>query len=200
MLAANKVGDVEGGNKSIEKYGKLSKGLKSSKSGYSKGKKSVKSKKPSKNGNSPIVGSKKAGPSFLTLKIRVVFDQLRLAFIKALILQHFDLECDIQIEIDISGYAIGGMLSKIAFGTRPNGVVTKTDLAQWHPVAFFSRKIIPAETQYKTYDGKHLAIVEIFKTWCQYLEVYKHEFLVLLDHNNIRRFMNTKSLSSRQVR
>ncbi len=42
--------------------------------------------------------------------------------------------------------------------------------------------------------------VEAFKTWRHYLEGYKHEVLVLMDHNNLRRFMDTKSLSSKQVR
>ena len=60
--------------------------------------------------------------------------------------------------------------------------------------------MISAETWYETHDGKLLAIVEAFKTWRHYLEGCKHEVLVLTDHNNLRRFMDTKSLSSRQVR
>ena len=60
--------------------------------------------------------------------------------------------------------------------------------------------MIPAKTQYKTHNGKLLAIVKAFKTWRHYLEGCKHEVLVLTDHNNLRRFMDTKSLSSRQVR
>ncbi len=59
--------------------------------------------------------------------------------------------------------------------------------------------MILVETRYKTYDGKLLAIVEAFKTWKHYLEGCKHEVLVLTDHNNLQRFMDTKSLSSRQV-
>ena len=60
--------------------------------------------------------------------------------------------------------------------------------------------MIPAKTRYKTHDSELLAIVEAFKTWRHYLEGCKHEVLVLTDHNNLRRFMDTKSLSSRQVR
>ena len=60
--------------------------------------------------------------------------------------------------------------------------------------------MIPAETRYETHDGELLAIVKAFKTWRHYLEGCKHEVLVLTDHNNLRRFMDTKSLSSRQVR
>ena len=60
--------------------------------------------------------------------------------------------------------------------------------------------MIPAETRYETHDQELLAIVEAFKTWRHYLEGCKFEVLVLTDHNNLRRFMDTKSLSSRQVR
>ncbi len=59
--------------------------------------------------------------------------------------------------------------------------------------------MIPAETRYETHDVKLLAIVEAFKTWRYYLEGCKHEVLVLTDHNNLQRFMDTKSLSLRQV-
>ena len=60
--------------------------------------------------------------------------------------------------------------------------------------------MIPAETWYKMHDAELLAIVEAFKTWRHYFEGCKHEVLVLTDHNNLRRFMDMKSLSSRQVR
>ena len=60
--------------------------------------------------------------------------------------------------------------------------------------------MIPAETHYETHDGKLLAIMEAFKTWRHYLEGCKHEVLVLTNHNNLCRFMDTKSLSFRQVR
>ncbi len=94
------------------------------------------------------------------------------------------------METDVSGYAIGGILSQL----------TSDDLGRWHPVAFFSRKMIPAETWYETHNNELLAIVKAFKTWRYYLENCKHEVLVLTDHKNIQHFIDTKSLSSRQVR
>ena len=66
-------------------------------------------------------------------------------------------------------------------------------------IAYFLRKIIPAETRYKTHNGEFLAIVEPFKTWRHYLEGYKYEVLVLTDYNNLQQFMDTKSLRFRQV-
>ena len=60
--------------------------------------------------------------------------------------------------------------------------------------------MISAETRYKTHDAELLAIVKVFKNWCYYLEDCQYKVLVLTNHNNLRRFMDTKSLSSRQVR
>ena len=60
--------------------------------------------------------------------------------------------------------------------------------------------MILAKTRYKTHNGELLAIVEAFKTWRHYLEGSQHKVLILTDYNNLRRFMETKNLSSRQVR
>ena len=147
-----------------------------------KGQKTSKSKKSSK--------SKTVGSDFLTPGAKLAFTELRQSFLKAPILHHFDPECHIRIETDASNYTIVGVLSQL----------TSDDSGRWHPVAFFSRKMIPVETRYKTHDSELLAIVEAFKTWRHYLEGFRHEVLVLTNHNNLHRFMDTKSLSSRQVR
>ncbi len=113
--------------------------------------------------------------SFFTADTRRAFTKLRQAFVKALILNHFDPERHIRIETDASDYAISRIFSQL----------TSDDLGRWHPIAFFSRKMIPAETRYETHDGELLAIVKAFKTWRHYLESCKHEVLVLTDHNNL---------------
>ena len=162
--------------------------------------KGEKSKKPSKSRNSPNFNAKDSKPNFLTSEARSTFNCLRLAFTIAPILRNFDSESHIWIKTDALGYAIGGVLSKLASGTRPDGVVTKTDLGQWHRVAFFFRKIILIETRYETHNGKLLAIIEAFKTWSHYLKGCKYEVFVLTDHNNLCCFIDLKSLSSQQVR
>ena len=103
---------------------------------------------------------KTVGSDFFTPGAKLAFTKLRQAFLKALILHYFDPKCYIRIETDASGYAIGGVISQLI----------SDNLGQWHPVAFFSRKIIPAETRYKTHNGEFLVIVEAFKTWRHYLE------------------------------
>ena len=98
--------------------------------------------------------SKKTESGFLTLGARKAFTKLRQAFIIAPILQHFELKCYIWVKTDASGYAISGVLSQLI----------SDDLGRWHPIAFFSRKIIPAETRYETHNSELLAIVKVFKT------------------------------------
>lgn len=60
-------------------------------------------------------------------------------------------------------------------------------------------KMIPAKTQYKTYNGEFLAIVELFKTWYYYLEDCTHEGLIFTNYNNLYRFIDTKNPSSKYV-
>ena len=157
---------VDGGVKIAKKSGKsksqkTSKSQKLSKSGKSKGEKS---KKPSKSRNWPNFSVIETRPSFLTPGARENFNRLWLAFTEALILWHFNPECHIWIKTDALSYAISGVLSQLASGTSPDRIVIKTNLGQWYPVTFFSRKMIPVETRYETYDSELLAIVEAFKT------------------------------------
>ena len=60
--------------------------------------------------------------------------------------------------------------------------------------------MILAKTWYETYNGELLAIVKAFKTWRQYLEGCKYEVFVFTDYNNLRYFIDMKSLSFKQVR
>ena len=181
-------------------YAKMSRKL--SKSGKSKSDKTFKSwnlaksgKKLSKSRTSTNSNAIEDGPKFLFPDTRTTFNRLRLAFTEASILWYFDPECHIWIETDALSYAIGGVVSQLTFRTNPNGIVTKADLSQWHLVAFFSRKMILIETQYRTHNGKLLAIIKAFKTWYHYLEGYKHKVPVFTAYNNLCCFIDTKNLS-----
>ena len=157
--------------------------------------KSAKSKNQTKSGNSNNLEELK----FLTSKAKEAFNCLRQAFIKAPIFRHFDSKCHIRIETNVSGYVIEKVLSQLT----PNQVTSDEIIGSnvnWHPVTYFSRKMILAKTQYKTHDSELLAIVKAFKTWWHYLESCKHEVLILTDYNNLCQFINTKILTSRQVR
>ena len=143
VLAANEVDGIEGGDELIEKCGKLSKTWKLSKSqklsklGKSKSEKTSKSQNLAKSGkkllkswNSTNFVTTEGRPKFLTPDTRTAFNCLQLTFTKASILWHLDPECHIRIKTDVSGYPIGGVLSQLGSETRPDGIVTKTDLGQ----------------------------------------------------------------------
>ncbi len=74
-----------------------------------------------------------------------------------------------------------------------------SEISQWYSVAFFIWKIIFVETCYKTNNQELLAIVEAFKTWHHDLEDWKYEVFIRTNYNNLRQFMDTKSLNFRQV-
>ena len=94
LLAANKVNSIKDINKSIKKCRKLSKVRKLAKGlKLSKSQKLAKlRKKLSKSGNLPNFNAKKNKPSFFIPNAKTTFNCLWLAFIKALILRHFDLK------------------------------------------------------------------------------------------------------------
>ena len=74
--------------------------------------------------------AKKNGPSFQTSNARITFNYFWLVFTKALILQHFNLKYHIWIKTNALSYAIGSMLSQLAFKTRLDKVVIKNNLNQ----------------------------------------------------------------------
>ena len=62
----------------------------------------------------PLISKNLNGATgYLTPNTKWAFTQLRQTFTKATILQHFDPECHIRIEIDASGYAISEILSQL---------------------------------------------------------------------------------------
>ena len=84
---------------------------------------------------------------FLTPDNKKAFNHLQLAFIKAPMLWHFDLESHIRIETDASGYAISGGLSQLNLNSNaPLNDSNKSDFGQWYLIAYFSRKIISVKT------------------------------------------------------
>ena len=125
----NEVDGFGGDNMEYAKKSGKSKSKKSAWSWKSSKSKGEKLKKPLKSENSPNFNATEAGLSFLTSDARAIFNRLWLAFTKALILWHFDLEFHIRIETDALGYDISGILSQLTFETSPNRLVTKTDLS-----------------------------------------------------------------------
>jgi hypothetical protein len=124
---------------------------------------------------------------------QTAFDKMKKAFTEAPLLRHFDPNLPVIMETDASGFAIAVVISQPFPSEAP-------EKAHRHPVAFYSRKLQDAERNYETHDAELLAIVEGFKRFRHYLEGSTHPVRVLTDHNNLKYFMTTKDLNSRQAR
>ena len=101
---------------------------------------------------------------------------------------HFDWDKPAVLETDASDYVCAGVLSQ----HDDDGVL--------HPIAFYSKKMTPAECNYEIYDKELLAIVRCLEEWSAELEMSQHEVKVLSDHRNLEYFMTTKKLNRRQAR
>lgn len=63
-------------------------------------------------------------------------------------------------------------------------------------MAFFFLTMIPTETRYKTHNDKLLAIVKKYEIWNHYQKDNKHKVFILMDHNNLHRLIDKKTLST----
>lgn len=79
-------------------------------------------------------GTQETTPCILTEDTRQAFQNLKKAFLEAPLLAHFNPEWKTRLETDASGYAVSGITSQL----NPHD-------GQWHPIAFWSRKMTPAE-------------------------------------------------------
>ena len=114
------------------------------------------------------------------------FHRLKEAFLKAPVLAQYHPERPTRVETDSSGYSVGGALS------QANGHV-------YQPVAFFSKRMTPAECNYEIYDKELLAIVVALREWSSQLRGVT-EFEIITDHKNLEYFTTTRKLSERQIR
>ncbi|SOV06442.1 uncharacterized protein UDID_17465 [Ustilago sp. UG-2017a] len=115
------------------------------------------------------------------------FEQLRSSFSTDTILHHFDPARPIIVETDALDFAVAAVLSQ------------SFDQGARHPIAFFSKKLDPAQLNYPIFDKEMFAIVAAFKHWRQYLEGAKFQVQVLTDHRSLEYFTTTKQLNRRQA-
>ncbi|KAL3693385.1 hypothetical protein R1sor_007036 [Riccia sorocarpa] len=115
----------------------------------------------------------------------IAFEALKEALLHAPILKWYDPSRPIKVATDASGSAVGAVLQQ----EWEDG---------WHPVAYFSRKLLPAERNYHTTEREELAIVLATKHWKHYLG--DKSFTVETDHKPLVYLETQKDLSKRQIR
>ena len=116
------------------------------------------------------------------------FVELKRQITSAPVLRHFDRSRESFLETDSSDYVSGGVLSQ------------KDDEGRLHPVAFYSKNLLPAECNYEIYDKELLAIIKCFEHWRPELEFTEIPVQVFSDHASLKHFMTTKVLTRRQAR
>ena len=131
--------------------------------------------------------TKKDAPFTWAKKQQQAVDTLKKAFTSADLLRHFDPDKQLVLETDASDYAIAGILS-----IEEDGKLS--------PLAFMSRKMLPAKLNYEIHDKEMLAIVSSFKEWRHYLEGANIPVKVYTDHRSLEYFTTSKQLNRRQAR
>ena len=66
-------------------------------------------------------------------------------------------------------------------------------------MAYFSKKLSPAESNYPIYNKEMLAIIRAIEEWRGKLRSIKEPFIVLIDYKNLQHFIIAKQLTKRQV-
>jgi hypothetical protein len=114
------------------------------------------------------------------------FEELKRRFTSAPLLAWPDFTKPFTIETDSSGFARGAILSQ----PQEDG--------KFHPVAYSSKSLSPAEQGYDIHDRELLAIVKAFVDWRHYL--LGSESTVITDHRNLMDYILTTVPSRRQAR
>lgn len=120
-----------------------------------------------------------------TSKQQDAFDKLKQAIIQGPILILPDPKLPYVVTTDASGYAIGAMLGQ----DQGKGL---------QPIAFLSKKMLPAEKNYPVHEQELLAIICALREWRHYLHGAK--FKVITDHRSLKYLQTQPNLSARQAR
>jgi len=112
-------------------------------------------------------------------------DELRTKLTTAPVLVYFDPLGPTKIETDASKYVCSSILSQ------------QCQDGKWRPVAYRSKTMSDAESNYDIHDKELLAIVQAFHEWKRYTRGNPKPIPVLTDHKNLVTFMTTKELNER---
>ena len=125
--------------------------------------------------------TQKDKPYKWTEKCKQAFQKLKQACISEPVLQMFNPKKLICIETNTSDLAIEECLMQ-----EYNG--------KWHPIAYHSQKMSPAEQNYNIHDKELLAIVKCLDQWRVYTEEAL-ELNIYTDYKNLVSFTTTKILN-----
>ena len=122
-----------------------------------------------------------------TKDCKKTFQNLKQVFITAPVLAYFDFELETWVESNFSDFVTVDIFSQV-------------HNKELRPIAYFSKKLTPAECNYIIYNKELLAIVKSFEIWCPELANTIRPVKVYTDHRNLKYFMTTKQLIRQQAR
>jgi hypothetical protein len=99
---------------------------------------------------------------------------MKTACITAPALQHFNNECEEIMETNASHYVSAGVLSQC------------DDDVVLHPVAYFSKKHIPAECNYDIYDKELMVIIKVLEEWRPQCQGAAYPIQLITDYKNLQ--------------
>jgi len=115
------------------------------------------------------------------------FEELKRRFTKKPVLAAPDLDKKMRMEVDVSDYATGGVLSM------------EYEDKLWRPVAFLSKSLNEMERNYEIHDKEMLVIIRGLEAWRHLLEGAQFKFKIWIDHTNLEYFMKAQKLNQRQA-
>ena len=92
-----------------------------------------------------------------------------------------------RIEVDISNYVTGGVLSM------------ECEDKKQRPIVYLSKSLNEIARNYKIYNKEMLAVIRGLENWRHLLESAKFKFEVWTDHKNLKYFMKVQKLNRRQA-
>ncbi|MBW0550072.1 hypothetical protein O181_089787 [Austropuccinia psidii MF-1] len=110
------------------------------------------------------------------------FHQIKEEFTIAPILSHFDPSLPTIVETNASDYPLVAVLSQVSDSGK-------------HPIAFDSRKLLPAELNYEIHDRELLGIFWALKLWRAFILSLSSTFEVLTNNSSLQYFMSSKILT-----
>ena len=115
------------------------------------------------------------------------FEQLKAAMVAQPVLILPDPQRPYVVTTDASGYAVGATLSQ----DHGHGL---------QPIAYLSKKMLPAERNYPVHEQELLAIIVALREWRHYLSGARFTIVVKTDHKSLQHFQTQPHLSGRQSR
>jgi len=92
-----------------------------------------------------------------------------------------------RMEVDVSDYVTGGMLS------------IECEDRKWRPVAFLSKSLNETERNYEIHNKKMLVVIRGLENWRHLLEDTKYRFKIWTDYKNLEYFRKAQKLNQRQA-